>query len=202
RLDYVSTAGQQGLLDWYYRPLDELNLTDRRTSSNELMINADVGYRMFKGIRVGAQYQYTVSNSGGTTYHDPESYYVRNLVNRFTQDDGTRIIPYGGILEGNDPGETGSHFLRLQANVDRKFNRHELNGLLGAEARQSVTDLYQGFRLYGFDNDLFIGSNRFDYETRYSTRPSGRARIPGANATRRQLTDRYLSYFGNAAYNY
>lgn len=202
RLDYVSTAGQQGLLDWYYRPLDELNLTDRRTSANELMINADVGYRIFKGIRVGAQYQYMVSNSDGTTYHDPESYYVRNLVNRFTQDDGTRIIPYGGILEGNDPGETGSHFLRLQANMDRQFGKHELNGLLGAEARQSITDLYQGFRLYEFNNDLFTGSNRFDYETRYNTRPSGRARIPGSNATRRQLTDRYLSYFGNAAYNY
>jgi len=202
RLDYVSTAEQQGLLDWYYRPLDELKLIDRRTSAKELMINAEVGYRLFKGIRMGAQYQYTASNSGGTTYHDPGSYYVRNLVNRFTQDDGTRIIPYGGILEGDDPSEMGSHFLRLQADADRRFNKHEVNGLLGAEARQSVTDLYQGFRLYEFDNDLFIGSNRFDYETRYSTRPSGRARIPGPNATRRQLTDRYLSYFGNAAYNY
>lgn len=202
RLAYVSMAEEVGLIDWYYRPLDELKLTDQRNSTDELMVNADLTYRVNSDLRIGAQYQYSVSNSNGVTFRAPESYYSRNLVNRFTQDDGTQIIPYGGVLEGSNPSKTGSHFLRLQANLDRQIDRHEFNTLLGAEARQFVNDIFQGFRLYEFDNDLFTGTSRFDYETRYSTRPSGRALIPSPNATRRQTTDRYLSYFGNVAYNY
>src|SRR5690606_9717816 len=59
-----------------------------------------------------------------------------------------------------------------------------------------------GYRLYNYDRDLLTGTGYYDYMVRYKVRPSGSTRIPAPPANRRRLTDRYLSYFGNASYAY
>src|SRR5690606_4707210 len=75
-------------------------------------------------------------------------------------------------------------------------------GLVGAEVRMSVSDTYPGVTLYGYNNELFTANNPLDYENRFPTLPSGRSQIPQMSSIRRQYTDRYLSYYGNLAYNY
>jgi len=45
RLSYMDTAGAGKLLDWRYRPLEELGLADRNGSSRLIMMNLGLSYK-------------------------------------------------------------------------------------------------------------------------------------------------------------
>lgn len=202
RQTYVEKAMENGLLDWQFRPLDELHLVDVSQKSNQLMVGSDIRYNILQGVNMAVHYQYHQGRTNGMAHYDEDSYFVRNTVNRFTQADGARVVPLGGIVQGMGNGESVSHSGRFQGNVDKAFDRHQVNGLAGAEIRQSVSDTYPGYVLYGFDQNLYTGQHMFDYATQYTTRPQGRSRIWQPNPTRRQFIDRYISYFANAGYQY
>src|SRR5690606_847710 len=77
-----------------------------------------------------------------------------------------------------------------------------LNFLLGGEVRQRILTVLPGARLYNYDAELWSGTARYDYETRYPTLPTGSAQIPIGTSSPDRLTDRFLSYFGNGSYIY
>src|SRR5690606_9473139 len=88
RLKYLEEAAENGLLDWEERPLDEIHLVDHARDAESMRFNLGLTYNVFKDLRLRASYQYTKAKAGGTDFYDKESYYVRNIVNRFTQADG------------------------------------------------------------------------------------------------------------------
>ncbi len=201
RQTYIDQAVSQGLPDWSFRPVDEIRLTDNTAHGNEIRMNAGLRYTFFRNFNMNASYQYLHNNNQTRNYYSPESYYVRNLVNRFTQADGTRVIPYGGILEGRSPYETTGNSGRLQVNYQKDFNRgNRLTALGGAEVREQVMTYSPGYRLYNYDDDIAVGNNVFNYTQFYTTRPMGAALIPAPDQATARFTDRYLSYFANAAY--
>lgn len=204
RLAYAEQAQANGLLDWQYRPLDETGMNDNKGKNHELRLNGGIRYRLSAHLDVNASYQYLRSNSQNTTYYDKDSYYVRNLVNRFTQTDGSKILPYAAIFEAGTNNETVSHSGRAQVNYNQAYGSdHAVVVLAGAEIRQSVQDIYPGYRLYNYDPDLLTGSTYYNYVQTYKVRPNNvNARIPMPPNNRLRYTDRYLSYFGNASYTY
>jgi len=125
------------------------------------------------------------------------------MVNRFTQENGSLIIPRAAIFSAGNPVESISHSGRAQLNYSRSFGKdHVVSALAGGEIRQLVQNTRPGYRLYNYDRDLLTGTGYYDYMVRYKVRPSGSTRIPAPPANRRRFTDRYLSYFGNASYAY
>lgn len=203
RLPYVEQAAGSGLLDWHYRPLDETRLADNSSNRTEIRLNGGLKYNFLDGFHLNATYQYMQHNRQSRKYFAPGTYYVRNLVNRFTQEDGTRIIPQGGILVNDGLAETVSHSGRVQLNYNRSFHRdHTLAALAGAEIRQQVTQGEPLSRIFDYDAELLTGNTSYDYTQRYPTRPRGTSLLPAPGSGRTHLTDRYLSYFGNAAYTY
>lgn len=203
RAVYVDAAEASGLLDWQYRPLQERELIDRRSSGQEIRANLGLRYNFLKYFDLNATYQYLKGNSRSTVQYNRESYYVRNLVNRFTQTNGSQAIPYGGIFQDLSPSDLRSHSGRLQLNYAQDIGRdHRIAALAGAEIRESVENIGPGYTLFGYDPQLLIGTNLLDYAENYAVRPSGRARIPYYSYQKQRLTDRYLSYFGNASYTY
>ncbi|WP_313419895.1 SusC/RagA family TonB-linked outer membrane protein [Sphingobacterium multivorum] len=203
RAVYVDAAENSGLLDWQYSPLQERELIDRRTSGQEIRTNLGLRYNFLKYFDLNATYQYLKGNNGSTVQYDRESYYVRNLVNPFTQTSGVQAIPYGGIFQDLSPSDLRSHSGRLQLNYMQDIGRdHRIAALAGAEIRESVENIAPGYTLFGYDPQLLIGTNLLDYTENYVVRPSGRARIPYYSYQKQRLTDRYLSYFGNASYTY
>ncbi|SEK41319.1 SusC/RagA family TonB-linked outer membrane protein [Parapedobacter koreensis] len=205
RQAYREQAESLGLLDWMYRPLDEQRILDNTNGSKELRLNAGVRYSFLQSFNLDASYQYTNGDGWGRQYHTPESYYVRNLVNRFTQADGSTPIPHGGILELGAPPAHQTHSGRAMLNFDRDFGAdHRVAVLLGGEVRQRILETLPAARYYAYDPALGTGRADLDYRTSYPVRPQFTARIPPTTTVGvlapSQLTDRFLSYFGNASY--
>ena len=203
RTAYLDNTGREGLLDWQYRPLDEQRLSDQTAHSSELLLNGEIRYRILPGLGAQLSYQYLSSASENQNYNSPDSYYVRDWVNKFTQSDGTRIIPYNGINEifGKTKGKAQSG--RAQLNYSRDYNyRHQLSALAGAEVREQILNGFPLSRLYDFDRNLFTGTTSFDYTKSYPILPAGNLMIPAQGGSMDRYTDRYLSYFSNASYSY
>lgn len=203
RQTYVEQAEENGLLHWRYIPLEERSLMDKRGYRDELRANIGLRYNFLKYFDLSATYQYIRGNSGSTALYDKDSYYVRNLVNYFTQPNGTRIIPYGGIFQDLAHAKSRSHSTRAQLNYTQRFKQdHDISALAGAEIRELAEDTDPGFTLYNYDPELMIGDNNYNYTENYQTRPSGRSRLMAPPSAKQQLIDRYLSYFGNVSYTY
>ena len=204
--DFVGAAPQQGFLNWQYKPLEELALSDNHTAQTDYRLNLGLKYRIIPGLSASLLYQYGKTYSELRNYQSQDSYYTRNLINEYTivNPDGslTYPIPLGGIL---DLSETTSVYQDARAQLDLNKtigSRHEIVALAGAEIRDNHS---YGFstRFYGYD-DEHASSKPVDYTDTYAysynTSLTGNL-IPNEDGFS-DLTDRFLSYYGNGAYTY
>lgn len=201
RQTYIDNASTIGLLNWGYIPLEERDMVDKVSRSNEIRANVSGRYNFFKYFNILASYQYIRSNLISTSEYDKESYYVRNLVNRFTQTNGQLVIPHGAIYTNTNTNTSYGQAARMQINFNNNFKGlHELVGLVGAEIREFVKEVEPGYTLYDYDVDLLIGKTNFDYTKSYPLRPMGSQFIPVQGSMKQRFIDRYLSYFANIGY--
>ena len=204
RQEYIDTAGHGNLLDWNYRPLDELSLNNNTATVDEYRVNTSLRYHIISGMDASVQYQFDQGNSDNENLYDQNSFYVRDYINQFTQydpatDTYTRPVPLGGILDKAIQTTTSQDF-RGQLNYSHTWNDvHNLSAIAGYEVRDLNTD-YATSRLYGY-NDLGSSSS-MDYSTYYSLTPSGNVSPIFSNISQLGTTNRFLSYFSNAAYTF
>lgn len=202
RFAYTDDALNQGLQDWHYRPLDELNLNDKTDQNSNLRAVSHIGFKPVSFLNFEARYQFQLDQGGRREYYAPESYMVRHEVNRFTQMDGNSPIPDGGILNTSN-SKFKTHYGRLQANVDYSFrNNHAINAIVGAEIRQEQKQMLGANKLYGYDNDILVFHSMLDYNQVYPTRPMSSARIVNGSSAGTMYVDRFVSYYGNFSYGY
>lgn len=201
RFAYTDSAAASGLLDWHYRPLDELAVNDNARHAQEVRLNTAVRYDIIDGMHVEGRYQYQSVNNATTNHYSPESYFARNLINTYTQQDGTRPIPLGGILDRS--GSTlSSHYGRLQLAYNNNWKRHEISSLIGFEIRQERNDGNGSLRLYGYDNNVLTYATNINYESSFPLRPLSSGRIQNGTSPGNKLVDRFVSYYGNLAYTF
>jgi TonB-dependent starch-binding outer membrane protein SusC len=200
RSTYTDKAESQGLLDWKYRPLDEIRRGDNTGAAGETRLSGSVGYRLLEGLRLSASYQYQRQDSRSTTLHAAEGFYARDLVNRFTQANGTRMVPLGGIL-AEEAGDQVAHTGRAQLDIDRALgSRGRLTALAGAEVRQHLATSFPSTLVYGYNAAVGQGQTLLDYVTFFPNRPATSQRIPAPTGVRNETLDRFVSYYANAAY--
>lgn len=200
---FTDTAGHGQLLDWKYRPMQELALSDNSTKSKDIMINWGLDYDWKYGLSGKVKFQKQFGDSRFIDLHHRDSYYTRNLVNRFTQINNgvvNNMIPLGAINESFN-NATSSYNIRAQIDFNRSFSEHEVNAILGSEIRdlrsESITDI-----LYGYDRDKLTFAN-VNPTTQYASFYNlfGWNYIPfGANLNK--YVNRFLSLYGNGAYTY
>ncbi|QJD95976.1 SusC/RagA family TonB-linked outer membrane protein [Mucilaginibacter robiniae] len=200
---YAQSAASNGLLNWQYVPLEDYQHTVSTTRLTDAVINAGANYRLFSWLNADIRYQYERQSTNGQHLYDEDSYFARDLVNRFTQvnADGTltRIIPPGGINDLSDALLASSQ-VRGQLNFSRDWGKSNVTAIGGGELRNAVTDSHSN-RLYGYNAALSSFQN-VDYTTPYPTYVSGDDTfIPSNTDIDRQHT-RYVSVFANAAYTY
>lgn len=201
-LAYTDRALEMGLMDWHYRPLDELALNDNSGKSQDIILKGSIVYDFMQGFNIEGRYLYQTLRSDNINHYVEESYHVRHLYNQFTQTDGSSVIPLGGILRGS-MGKYTAHSGRLQMNFSRTWNdEHSVSSLAGAELRQEVRESGQAFNYYGYDDEVGTMINLIDYSKSYPVRPRGNARIQNGNSPGNLYTDRFVSYFGNIGYSY
>lgn len=201
RPSFAADALSNGLLDWNYYPMQDIALANNTASAIENRIRAAAAYQLAPGLSMEAKFQYIGNKGESHNLYDPQTYYVRDLVNRFTQANGQQVFPYGSILD-EGINRQAAHSFRAQANYKTEFSgRHAVTALAGAEVRQEKTS-GESFRIIGYNDDVLTYQSVFDYLTRYVTQPRGTSvRLPAPAFSLSDLTDRYLSYFSNASYS-
>ncbi len=208
RESYVDTVGGGQLLDWHYRPLDELRNADNTTKLTDYRINIGIRYVIWKGLEINAYYQYGHGSSDNPNFQSQKTFYTRDQINQFTQVDSMgnlrRAIPLGGILD-RIVSNYDANNVRLQLGYNRLFGRdnaHSVNAIAGAELRDVEQQLTRT-RLYGYDENRQNGLP-VDYTLSYTNYASGAPmNIDYADNNHYSATsDRYLSYYFNGSYSY
>lgn len=204
RQGYIDTVGHGNLLDWSYRPIDELNSNNNTTRLSDYRINSRLQYNILTGLNATIQYQYDQANSVRKVFYGGNSYYTRNYINRFTQFDPstnvyTRPVPLGAILD-NFNQKIISQNIRGQISYSNQWNAvHELAVLAGYEVRDITGDNASN-RLYGFNDSG--SSGLIDYTTNYTLfNNAGISRIEPNNSVN-GTSNRYRSYFANLSYTF
>ncbi|WP_134089093.1 SusC/RagA family TonB-linked outer membrane protein [Olivibacter sp. XZL3] len=203
RYNYITQAGEGRLLDWTYRPLEEIYLADHVMKNQNLTANARLHYAFGKDFSAEFRYQYERQDEGEHNFRSNELFYTRDLINRYTQLDGSNVvrpIPMGGILDyGSSDMET--HNGRVQLNYKKDWIDHRITAMLGGEIRQQAFS-YLRNRAYGYDDDLKT-SSPVDLVTRFPMFDGlgSSTSIPNEQAFGTSLS-RFISLFGNTSYTY
>jgi TonB-linked SusC/RagA family outer membrane protein len=202
RTTFTDTVGNGKLLDWKYRPLDELELADNRSRSTDLLLNLGVKYTVAPWLSAEVKYNFGKTFGAVKVYNDPQTFSTRDQINRFTAPGGSytaSAIPFGGILDRTAAERTASG-LRGQINVDKTlFEKHAISAILGSEVRETrvISDRSQ---FYGYDDNVLSYKN-VDFLGVYPTYFASTSRIPN-NIVSSDKLDRFVSFYGNAAYAY
>lgn len=205
RSSFIANAQNNGLLDWSYSPLLEIENADNSNKRTNIRLNTNLKYQLYKGLSASVLYQYTNINEQERNFQSQDTYFVRDLINRFTQVNGaTKIypVPLGGILDNMD-GTTTSQNFRSQLNFQQRVGKKgELNAIGGFEVSEAKT-ANKVFRYYGYDIEHAQNGivNYVDNTFPLYYDNSRKSSIPNIDATR-SLLDRYRSFYANASYVY
>jgi len=206
RKPYIDTAGHGTLKNWNYSPLDEISGEEHKTLTGNLVVNTGVSLNLPFGFSFDLKYQYMNQMLNQSDMYGQESYFVRDLSNRYAQpkNGGSQFdfpIPEGGVLDAAS-SELQSHQGRAQLSFAKSWNsRHSLNAIGGYEIRNQVTSL-QNNRFYGYQPQFGTVAGAVNYTTRYKLYSKEGSTIIEPRQDIGKLTDNFLSYFGNAAYTY
>ena len=162
---------ENSLKDQSYNILDEIN----RNFNNSRYLNLR-GYvhalvRLLPGWTAQAQFQYEDISSKSESIYESDSYFVRNLQNLYTSEDGTCHIPDGAIkMLGTSNGDY--YTFRSQTRYENTFfGKHEIEALAGFEFRETN---YKGENsvLYGYDPQT-LNNKQFLTDWSYINSPDG-----------------------------
>ncbi len=204
RQGFKDTVGGGLLLDWNYYPLEDYKHTVMTSTIRHLLTNVNVQYQLVKALGVSLYYQQELQDNNSETINDTESFYTRDIINRYAQVNRTArtvryIVPYGSIL-----ALTRSNLLarnaRAQLNYSGKWKYHDISAIAGAEVRE-IKSGNSTQNIYGYDKDHAIASN-MDFVNQYPLIFTGvNAAIPNVLSFKKTI-NRYVSFYGNMAYTF
>ncbi len=202
---YLQEAEQKGYRDWRYRPLDEIRLADNTTKINSILGRISASYKILPELTASVHYQTEQQKITQRRYRSMETYYVRDLYNKFSLFDNatgkfTYNYPDGANLNLTNTDWKSMNF-RMQLNFEKQIGRHGIYGLAGYEARELKSE-GNSLALIGYDDQFGTSNMNLNYNTSYPTSPSGTSMLPGPGSTVSGFLNRYLSYYANASYNF
>jgi len=206
RNGYVDTAGGGLLMDWHYYPAIDPQQRSTTTSSTGITANINLNYKIVKGLNITADYQYMYQPTLTFTNYDAQSYYVRNLVNSFSQinwatGEVTYNVPKGDIRQ---TAQTAIHSndLRGTLNYGNRWGKHDVNAMIGSDVSESVSGSGTRSTIYGYNSNP-LSFTGVDFVHPYRTYVTGSSQyIPGSPGIDAQLNKRQAAFYGNAAYGY
>ncbi|MEO7140057.1 MAG: TonB-dependent receptor plug domain-containing protein, partial [Ferruginibacter sp.] len=203
RQSYTDTAGGGKLLDWNYYPLEDYKYNTSKTNLTDLIGKVGFNYKLMPGLDIDFKYQYQKQQTTSTTLAALESYYTRDLINKYTQLDYATgkvkyAIPLGGIF-GKTVSTLESQNLRGQINFNRRFGQHEIVSLIGSEIRQTRQNT-DNMSAFGYDPSILttgvidIVNPQLNFVTRSYDY------LSGGGVSYAATNNRFVSFFGNASY--
>ncbi|UUC44184.1 SusC/RagA family TonB-linked outer membrane protein [Flavobacterium cerinum] len=202
---YTSSPAVSKLLDWKYRPLDEVSSNFHREYT-QFRINTSVDFEIIKGLNLTGSYQYLDENSDIATNYGANSFYTRNLINTYstvTGDVVNRVIELGNIYNLGDTKNT-SKIGRIQLNFNKTFSTdHEISAIAGFEGGDRRNSSF-GQIMYGYSDATKTNRNDLiDPQKQYAIfyAPGGTGRINTSPNYSEQININQ-SFYANASYTY
>ncbi|MEQ7799772.1 SusC/RagA family TonB-linked outer membrane protein [Pedobacter sp. ASV1-7] len=207
RESYTNNPGEGKLLDWKYRPLDELRqgYSSNRTDLTDYRINIGLNYKIISPLSFSLNYQYYNATTKGENLNTRESFYTRDLINTYSQINTTtgaviRPIPLGNIYSPIFKSRQ-SNYARAQLNFNRFFGvKHAVAAIAGYEIRDDNGKSYS-YTLYGYNPET-ASNITIDQVSQFPNYYTGLTSTIGARPAQDGLTNRYTSWYGNASYTY
>ncbi|MEB2782677.1 SusC/RagA family TonB-linked outer membrane protein [Algoriphagus sp. C2-6-M1] len=201
---FKESVSPMGLLNWNYVPLEEIGLSPKNSSSNDLRINANLGYQLLPGLKASVLYQYWTNSYFNSTLQPLEAYTTRELINDFTSQDEQgnlmHAVPVGGILD-EAKNRSYSHTLRAQLSWDKEFSESHLLNLLGGVELKDQQSNGSAYRSYGYDEKIGV-SQPVDYVNYYPRLSTGFQSSISFQDDFSGTVNRYLSAYVNAGYTW
>lgn len=202
---YTDSVGNGKLLDWKYRPLQEIRLGHNRSRlSQDLRISPSLSYRLLPSLEFRASFAYTINHSVSENKNDLQRFYTRNMINKFSMIDGDLVIqnlPQGEIWDmGTDRADAYNG--RFQVNFDQQFSWGRLNLLAGGELSAKERIGSKDLR-YGVDGNTLIDQNAsIDFLERYPFLYNNATGTIPYGAGTVGFKERFVSYFLNGTYEW
>ncbi|GAB2493409.1 SusC/RagA family TonB-linked outer membrane protein [Algoriphagus taiwanensis] len=201
---FVESTRDSELLDWRFIPLEEINRRNQLTTAMDWRANLGLTYKIAEGLTAQVLYQFWNNQNTSRNIETTDLYAVRHQINSFTQVDSdgnlSFPIPRGGRLNQQITNSL-SHNLRANLSYRLVRENHEINALGGWELRDLQTRSDQAL-YYGYDDATGL-SSPVDYISQFRLyQNQGNLQTIPYQGNHAGLVDRYVSYFGNAAYTY
>lgn len=202
REGYIDTLGGGKLLDWRYFPLQDYKHRIDKTGIQEVNAELGLNYKFTRGLSFSVKYRYQNQKTERSLDQDVESYYTRDLINRFSQVNYSNntikyIVPKGGILDLANNNLVGQDF-RGQLNLDKRWSRHNVVAIAGAQISELVTT-GSSFRNYGYDEEIYSNVD-VDFVNAYPQFISGATENIPNTASLAKTNIRYVAAYANASY--
>ena len=201
--DFRDTVANGRLMDWGYNPLDELFESKQIQINRDLLANISAQYSLPFGLTINGLYAYQRNINPITEWLSMRTNLQRNQINSYASWDDKQVywnMPKGDLFKEytwNSYTQQG----RLTTEFNRKWNKHDVNLLAGYDIR-SVEKDFRVAQYYGFDPEngtfkpMHIGK-----VVPYLNGMLGVSALPDNNFFQ-ELSNRFISYFGNGAYTY
>lgn len=207
--------------DWSYNLLREVRGREFSTEDLNARIQLGMSVNILKGLSFDTKLQYERRKTDYKNYYSESTFYARDMINYnieytpATQTVGKVFLPKGGIQTPRTIGNTTinnttneSYVFRNQLNFDRTFSRkHQVTAIAGFEVSQYEVDNIANPWLYGYYPDKLQSSvPAYGYGSAGNTFKniigSTGVTLQGGNPVIGWGLDRYVSFYGNAAYTY
>ncbi|QIH35262.1 SusC/RagA family TonB-linked outer membrane protein [Sphingobacterium sp. DR205] len=201
----LDTVGKGRLFDWNYYPTEDYKYNTETNTIQEYIGNIGVSVKLFPGAVFKANYQRQRQDGQIDNHFKKESYFVRDMVNSFSQINETTgkvtyIVPYGDILwkTGNDQE---SYAFRSQFDFNKKIGQHSLIAMAGLEMRETKS-WGNSMIYYGYREDP-LSLVPVDFTTNYLKKPFGSyGTILGSPSLSPTRLNRFVSVYGNFHYTW
>jgi TonB-dependent starch-binding outer membrane protein SusC len=209
RYGYIDTVGKGKLLDWKYYPLTEFQLRNKTITGKDVRFQASAAYNNFgkrlKGLEVTMYVQQQVASRTLKEVHDKRSFYVRDLVNTFSQITPVTVnrpIPWGDIADVLTSRYHTFNF-RFKVNYSKNWDYlGKLDVMAGRDVMKTRGDSSLS-RTYNYSEKNGSGQNALDYNRNYPLLyfPQATKKIPYINKEQSEASYYYSTYV-NGAFQY
>lgn len=205
RQEVSDSLVKKGYLPFTYNAIDELQYSNTINKLNQIRLNAGLNIKLtqWANLDVSGMYQRNANNM--QTINEVNSYAGRTTTNTYTTINTTTgkpvyNLPYGGTYYLQD-GVAYDYNFRGLLNINHSFTQdHKLIALAGGEIRETYNKSSSSTR-YGYDADgnTFAAVNAI---TPYNTMFGWTQTLGNNLGSIMEQKNRYISWFGNASYQY
>lgn len=201
----LNAINKYGLYNEDIDPMDELGRSNSNQSDLLTRLYARLNFKITDWLRFTTQIQYEFGEFHTKQIQEKETYAIRNKINNFSSStDGVNPIynlPYGDIYSHLANTQRAYNF-RNQLDFNKTFGGvHDVTAIAGMEMRHNKNRA-ESSTLYGYDEQLTTWT-MVDQSALSSIQGAifSRPWISSADfASVRELTNRFISFYANAAY--